>query len=148
MNYQLGNLEDKIDEVKYQCIFPPLADRRQHPRFKVGNELLCISDYTAGQILDISPTGMAFKLVNFSLRSANDSSSQAPLQCKKLSILHAGPLSFFIMKDLNIKESHDKTTGLLYPGNGNIKTYRRGVGFAEPLAAKEFEALQPYLAVV
>lgn len=124
----------------------PLADRRKFPRFKVADELLCVSDYSAGQILDISPTGMAFQVVNFSLNSAKDSPIQPPLQCEKLSILHTGPLSFFIMKNLLVKESHDRTTGLLYPGNSNIRTYRRGVGFAVPLATTVFDSLQPYLA--
>lgn len=132
-------------EVQPRESLPPVADRRRYPRFKVGDELLCVSDYCAGQILDISPTGMAFQLVNFSLKSAKDAAISSPLQCEQLSILHTGPLSFFIMKNLQVKESHDRTTGLLYPGNPQIKTYRRGVGFAVPLAAKEFDALQPYL---
>lgn len=50
------------------------------------------------------------------------------------------------MKNLRVNELHDRATGLLYPGNAAIVNYRRGVGFAVPLTAKEFEALQPYLA--
>ena len=135
-------------EMQLHEASPPVADRRRFSRFKVGDELLCVSDCHAGQILDISPTGMAFQLVNFRLTSAKDSSTPQPCsQSEKLNILHAGPLSFYIMKNLEIKESHDRTTGLLYPGNATIVTYRRGVSFAVPLAEREFDALQPYLSM-
>lgn len=129
-----------------QEALPPVADRRKSPRFKVGNELLCVSDDYAGQILDISPTGMAFALVKFRLHATNAAPMHQPCQSERLNILHAGPLSFFIMKNLQVNEWHDRSTGLLYPGNAALVNYRRGVGFAVPLTAKEFAALQPYLA--
>lgn len=125
---------------------PPLADRRKFPRFKVGNDLLCVSDDYSGLIMDISSAGMAFQLVKFRLPSPNAALMQPSCQSERLHILHAGPLSFFIMKNLRVNELHDRATGLLYPGNGDIVNYRRGVGFAVPFTAKEFEALQPYLA--
>lgn len=134
-------------EMQPQGTLSSLADRRRSPRFRVGNELLCVSDDYAGQILDISPTGLAFQLVKFRPTSAKVSSMPQPRQSEKLNILHAGPLSFFIMKNLQVKGLHDLATGLLYPGNAEIVNYRRGVSFAVPLAEKEFDALHPYLAV-
>ncbi len=126
---------------------PLLADRRKSPRFKVGDKLLCVSDDYSGQILDISPTGMAFQLVKFRPNATDGAPMHQPCQSERLNILHAGPLSFFIMKNLRVKDLHDRATGLLYPGNADIVNYRRGVGFAVPLTDHEFEALQPYLAV-
>lgn len=134
-------------EKQLQGAVPPLVDRRKFPRFKAGNELLCVSDDYAGQILDISPIGLAFQLVKFHPTAIKVAAMPEPRQSEKLNILHAGPFSFFIMKNLQVTELHDRKTGLLYPGNAEIVNYRRGVRFAVPLAEKEFDALQPYLAV-
>lgn len=134
-------------DMQLQRALTPLAERRRFPRFKVGNELICVSDDYAGQILDISPTGLAFQLVKFRPTSTKVASMPQPRQSEKLNILHAGPFSFFIMKNLEVKGLHDRETGLLYPNNADIVNYRRGVSFALPLADNEFDALQPYLAV-
>jgi hypothetical protein len=131
-----------------QRVLPLLADRRKSPRFKVGNKLICVSDNYAGQILDISPTGLAFQLVKFLSQKATSSAPMhQPSTSERLNILHAGPLSFSIMKNLRISKLHDRATGLLYPGNADIVNYRRGVGFAVPITDNEFETLRPYLAV-
>lgn len=134
-------------DMQPQEALPALADRRKSPRFKVGNELLCAAEDYAGQILDISPTGMAFALVKFRPTSTNAAPMQQPCKNERLNILHAGPLSFIIMKNLQANKLYDRSTGLLYPGNADIVNFRRGVGFAVPLTCSEFEALQPYLAV-
>lgn len=132
--------------MPHQKTLPLTIERRRFPRYRLGNGLLCVSDYYAGQIMDISPTGMAFHLVNFTMPPAKATLLHLPLQSGNVSILHAGPLSYFIMKNLRVKETHDLATGLLYPGNANIMTFRRGVSFAEPLADGEFDTLHPYLA--
>lgn len=134
------------DNMQPHGALSPLADRRKTPRFKVGNELLCVSNDYSGQILDISPTGMAFALVKLRTTSTNAAPMHQPCQSERLNILHAGPASFSIMKNLQVNKLHDRATGLLYPGNADIVNYRRGVCFAVRFTEKEFEALQPYLA--
>lgn len=119
------------------------VERRQVCRFRVQKHLLSVCANYAGQILDISRTGLAFRLVHF-LPQAGGKRGIHPHQSDTLDILSPG-LDGYFFKDLRVRTVCDRSLGRLYPENKDLILYRRSVRLLEPLHADQLASLQRYL---
>jgi hypothetical protein len=119
-------------------------DRRNFWRYKPRKNILSVCEHNAGQILDISLTGMAFKISHCLERSGDGKIGNRPKRSDTINIL--GPaLDGYIMREVPVKTIADRSMGHMYPGNKNIQLYRRMIQFAAPLTESQFSCLLPYL---
>lgn len=123
---------------------PRCAERRKARRYQVRGHLLSVCDYYAGQILDISRTGLSFKIVHFLSQADGKVCCMEPRQSDKLDILSPG-LSGYFFRDMRVQTVWDLNLGQLYQENKDIIAYRRSVLLASPLEDKQFAKLQRYL---
>lgn len=119
------------------------VERRQTRRYQVQGRLLSVCEFYAGQILNISRTGLAFQIVHF-LPTAGGKAGHHPLRSDKLDILSPG-LSGYYFRNLQVKTIWDLNVGRLYPENDSIIAFRRSVQLVEPLRNDQLESLQRYL---
>ncbi len=118
------------------------VERRRARRYQIQGRLLSVCAYYAGQILDISRTGLAFQIVYF-LKEAGGK-ADGPLKSDTLDILSPGLTGYFF-RDLPVQTVCDLSLGQLYPENDAIIAYRRSVRLAEPLRKDQLLSLQRYL---
>ena len=95
------------------------TERRKHPRFNVGDNILVFSDNTFGQILDISKGGLAYRYL-----TAKDDQISTDLE---LGFLNTE--SGFYLDKLNCKVIRSNDSTPLHPSSSTfIRT--NGVEFA------------------
>lgn len=120
------------------------VERRQTRRYGVRGHLLSVCDYYAGQILDISRTGLSCKIVHFLGRGDGKVCRIKPRQSDRLDILSPG-LNGYFFRDLQVREVWDLNLGRLYPENENIIVYRRSIQLVTPFQNDGLASLQRYL---
>lgn len=120
-------------------------EKRKNRRYRICGHLLSVCDYYAGQILDISRTGLSCQIVHF-LTKANDKICHIkPFRSDKIDILSPGLAGYFF-RSLPVREVWDLNLGQLYQENKEIIAYRRSILLASPLREDQFASLKYYLA--
>ena len=90
---------------------PFSADRRNFPRFRVCKHLLSVCDFHAGQILEISRTGLSFEVVHFRQSvEGNIVPASKPRQSDKIDILSLG-FDGYLFRNLSVLAVFDLQLG-------------------------------------
>ena len=120
------------------------AERRKTRRYRVRGHLLSVCDNYAGQIQDISQTGLSFTIVHFLTQAGDNLSQLKPQPSDKLDILTPGLVGYFF-RNVAVQTVSDLNLGRLYPKNQDIIVYRRSVRLATPLDDAQLTRLQRFL---